>query len=88
MSSETKEIAFETALAKLEAIVQKLENGDLPLEESLKYYEEGVKLADLCSKRLTEAQKKVELLMKTSPGRFKTAPLGEAQETGKGKKKK
>ena len=87
MSGETKEVAFETALNKLESIVQNLENGDLSLEEALKSYEEGVKLADLCSKRLTEAEKRVEILMKTNAGRFKTAAFEETEETGKGKKK-
>ena len=88
MSGDTKEIAFETALNKLESIVQNLENGDLSLEAALKSYEEGVKLADLCSKRLTEAEKRVEILMKTNAGRFKTAAFEEAEGEGSGKKKK
>ena len=82
--SETKEIEFEQALKKLEAIVQNLENGDLSLEQALKQYEEGVKMADICSKRLSEAQKRVEVLIKTSGGKFKT----EAFEDEKSKKKK
>ena len=83
--SETKEIEFEQALKKLEAIVQNLENGDLSLEQALKQYEEGVKMADICSKRLSEAQKRVEVLMKTSGGKFKTEAF---EEDAKGKKKK
>ena len=83
--SDIKEIEFEAALKKLEAIVQNLENGDLSLEQSLKQYEEGVKMADLCSKRLSEAQKRVEVLMKTSGGKFKTEAF---EEEGKAKKKK
>ena len=66
MSEEKKEIEFETALKKLETIVGNLEGGDLTLESALKQYEEGVRLADICSKRLSEAEKKVEVLMKTS----------------------
>ncbi len=84
---ESKEIEFETALKKLESLVEKLENGDLSLEEALKSYEEGVRMADICSKRLTEAERKVEVLMKTSGGKFKTVPL-EEEEPGKSKKKK
>ena len=75
MSGEPKEMAFDAALKKLESLVESLESGDLSLEDALKKYEEGVKLADFCTKRLSEAEKKVELLMKTNPGRFKTEPL-------------
>ena len=88
MSQEPKEIAFETALKKLEDIVQNLENGDLSLEAALKQYEEGVRMADICSKKLTEAEKKVEVLMKTSPGKFKTVPFEEETTETKPKKKK
>ena len=87
MNQNVKEIAFETALKKLETIVENLENGDLSLEDALKQYEEGVKMADLCTKRLTEAEKKVEVLMKMNPGKFKTVPFEENTET-KTKKKK
>lgn len=79
-----KEMAFDAALKKLETLVESLESGDLSLEDALKKYEEGVKLADFCTKRLSEAEKKVELLMKTNPGRFKTEPL----DKGEAKKKK
>ncbi len=71
MSEVKKEIEFEVALKKLEAIVDNLEGGDLTLEAALKQYEEGVRLADICSKRLSEAEKKVEVLMKTSGSRSK-----------------
>ncbi len=87
MSQELKDVPFETALKKLEEIVQHLENGDLSLEAALKQYEEGVRMADICSKKLVEAEKKVEVLMKTSPGKFKTVPFEEGQET-KPKKKR
>ena len=70
-----REMPFETALKKLESIVLNLEKGDVSLEEALKSYEEGVKMADICSKRLTEAGRRVEVLMKTSGGKFKTAPF-------------
>ncbi len=54
---------FESALERLEKIVQDLEQGDLPLEQSLKLFEEGVKLARVCTKRLEEAERKVEILL-------------------------
>ena len=84
---ETKEIAFETALKKLETIVENLENGELSLEEALKAYEEGVRMADICSKRLGEAEKKVEVLMKTNAGKFKAVPFEEGAEAKPRKKK-
>ena len=74
MGEEKKEVEFETALKKLENIVENLETGDMSLEQALKQYEEGVRMADICSKRLTEAEKKVEVLMKTG-GKLKTAPF-------------
>lgn len=73
--SQEKEIEFEAALKKLEAIVGNLEGGDLSLETALKQYEEGVRMADICSKRLSEAARRVEVLMKTTGGKLKASPL-------------
>lgn len=61
---------FETSLKKLEEVVKKLEGGELPLEDSLKAFEEGVKQAAFCSKKLNEAEKRVELLLKQKDGSF------------------
>lgn len=83
MTKEAKEIKFEEALKRLEAIVEHLENGDLSLEEALKQYEEGVRMAELCTKRLTEAEKRVEVLLKTGLGKFKTEPLDETSSKNK-----
>lgn len=58
------EMKFEEALKKLEKIVEELESGKLPLDDSLKKYEEGVKLSRFCHKTLQSAQKKIELLTK------------------------
>jgi exodeoxyribonuclease VII small subunit len=69
---------FEDALKKLEKIVEALEGGDLSLEESLKRYEEGVRLAQTCAKKLDAAQRKVELLVKQQDGQFTTKPFDEA----------
>ena len=59
-----KKKSFEEALSKLERITKELEEGDLSLEESLKYFDEGVKLAEYCNGKLNDAQKKVEILLK------------------------
>ncbi len=75
------EIKFEEALKKLEKIVADLEAGRLPLDESLKKYEEGVRLVAACSKILEQTQKRVEVLTKKE-GTFQLKPFeeGEAKE--------
>lgn len=55
---------FEDALEKLEAIVKKLETGELTLEESLKAFEEGIRLTRLCTGKLDDAERRVEVLLK------------------------
>lgn len=55
---------YEDALAKLEEIVKKMTEGDLPLEETLKAFEEGIRLARVCTKKLDEAERRVALLLK------------------------
>lgn len=71
------EVKFEEALKNLENIVGALEGGDLSLEEALTKYEEGVKLVKLCQKKLGEARKKIEILVKAKDGKVKTEPFGE-----------
>ena len=63
---------FEAAIAELEAVVKKLEEGDLPLEQSLELYERGVQLSRFCHARLEEAERRIELL--TERGELKPAP--------------
>jgi exodeoxyribonuclease VII small subunit len=53
---------FEAAIAELESIVRKLEEGDLPLETSLQLYERGVQLSRFCHARLEEAERRIEVL--------------------------
>ncbi len=55
---------FEDALRKLEEILRTMETGDLTLEESLKAFEEGIRLSRLCTERLDEAERRVEILLK------------------------
>ena len=66
---------FETALARLEKIVQELEQGDLPLEQSLKLFEEGIKLSRMCNARLEEAERRVEVLLKDKSGTMIAKPF-------------
>ena len=56
-------MTFEGALERLEAIVRKLEAGEMPLDESLAAFEEGVRLSAFCHKRLDEVEKKVQVLL-------------------------
>jgi exodeoxyribonuclease VII small subunit len=65
---KTEETTFEQALAALENVVERLEKGDLPLEESLRLYEEGIRLSRLCHGKLEEAEGKIEMLLKDARG--------------------
>lgn len=71
----TEELKFEKALERLEKIVEELESGNIPLEEALKRYEEGVKLSRTCSEKLTQAEKKIEVLTKSLNGTLKREPF-------------
>lgn len=72
---------FEMALDRLQLVVKKLESGDLPLEEALRAFEEGVQLARTCQERLSEAEKKVEILSKsgTGSGDIELKPFGSGE---------
>jgi exodeoxyribonuclease VII small subunit len=70
---------FEEAMERLEQIVENLESGNLPLEESLKIFEEGMTLVNFCSKKLEEAEQKVTILIKESEGKYSQQPF-EADE--------
>ena len=59
-----KKKSFEDGLTQLENITKELEEGDLSLEDSLKHFDEGVKLAEYCNNKLSDAQRKVEILLK------------------------
>jgi len=59
---------FEASLNELEKIVKQLEDGDLPLEDSLSLFEAGVKLSRECRERLTSAERRIEVLMKEADG--------------------
>jgi len=71
---------FETSLKKLEEVVRKLEGGTLPLDDSIKAFEEGVRQAAFCAKKLDEAERKVEMLIKQRDGSFRREPFGADDE--------
>ena len=69
------DLKFEECLTRLEQIVGELESGRMPLEASLKAFEEGVSLARHCARYLDEAERRVELLLKDEAGLLKTEPF-------------
>lgn len=65
-----QEVNFEKSLARLEEIVQALEQGDLALDKSLELFKEGVELSKFCSQKLTVAQKDVQKIVEDNKGNF------------------
>ena len=59
MTEKYHELSFEAAMEKLEEIVEKLETGDIPLEQAIEYYQEGMKLSKLCSEKINNVQEKM-----------------------------
>jgi exodeoxyribonuclease VII small subunit len=74
------EMKFEQALQRLEKIVSEMESAELPLDEVLQRYEEGVRLAQFCSSKLEEAQKKIEILAKKADGSRTLNPFEEQSQ--------
>lgn len=70
-------ISFETSIQELEALVRKLEQGDMPLEESLKAFERGVQLTRSCQQSLRDAEQRVEQVIENSQGELETRPYPE-----------
>lgn len=83
MARDSKAPEFEQALAELEALVGRLEHGDLPLDEALKAFERGVALTRQCQAALQQAQQKVEILLKRG-GRTQIEPFDESAEDSTG----
>lgn len=69
------EPSFEEALSQLEGIVTKLEAGELPLEEALRLFEDGIRLARLCTARLEDAERRVHLLTQGPEGGEQEVPF-------------
>ena len=69
------EKSFEKSLEELETIVNRLEDGDLPLEDSLKLFENGIKLSRECRERLTTAERRIQILMKDANGQLTARDL-------------
>lgn len=85
-NNEPQGRSFESSLEALEEIVHKLERGDLPLEESLELFEQGIRLSRECQDRLSQAERRIEVLMRDQQGRpvvtaFEESKLAKEIET-------
>lgn len=69
MKTDAQPKTFEASLEALEQIVQQLENGDLPLEKSLELFEDGIRLSRQCQERLSQAERRIETLLRDNQGR-------------------
>ena len=65
-----KKVSFESALQQLEAIVQKLETGDLALEKAIENFEKGMQLSRYCTEKLEESEKRITVLMESADGQL------------------
>ena len=76
------EIKFEKAMSRLEQIVEELEKGELDIDRSLEFFEEGIKMSRVCSKKLNEAEQKIEKLTKNQKGELvaELFPVGDQND--------
>lgn len=82
--AKKKSEPFEEALKKLQVIVEKMERGDLPLEEAMESFTEGIKLVQHCNQKLEEAESKVQMLLKDQDGEWIATPFEPAQTNSSG----
>lgn len=76
---KSEEMSFEKAVSRLEKIVSDMESGDADLDAMVKYFEEGQKLVQFCTAKLSEIERKVELITKGDNGKVKTEAFGERE---------
>ena len=78
--NKSEQPTFEESIKRLEEIVAKLEEGQVPLDESLKLFEEGVGLSRQCNARLEEIERRIEILVKGEDGEFEARPFEEEMQ--------
>ncbi len=81
--TEGQSRSFEASLDALEQIVAQLESGDLPLEKSLELFEQGIRLSRECQERLTQAERRIEILLRDNQGQPIVRPFDDSQEVGR-----
>ncbi len=79
-NNEQQARTFETSLEALEQIVRDLEQGDLPLEKSLELFEQGIRLSRECQERLSQAERRIEVLLRDNQGRPVVSALEDARD--------
>lgn len=77
--SQEQQLSFEEAMERLEAIVGRLENGDVPLETAIELFQEGMKLSQLCGSKLEQVERKIEVLIETENG-YQKKPFAPSNE--------
>ena len=75
-----KKLSFEEAIKRIEEIVDKLENEEVPLEQSISLYKEGMKLSAFCQERLSTAEGEIVLLMEETAGQWQESPFWAKEE--------
>ena len=78
-NNEQQAKSFEASLEALEQIVHELERGDLPLEKSLELFEQGIHLSRQCQERLSQAERRIEVLLRDNQGRPVVSAFEEAK---------
>jgi exodeoxyribonuclease VII small subunit len=81
MKNDEEPKSFEASLESLEEIVQQLEGGDLSLEKSLELFEQGIKLSRQCQERLSQAERRIEILLRDNQGRPVVSAFEDAKIT-------
>lgn len=74
--------SFEAAIEKLETIVTRLENGDVPLEEAIELFQEGMRLSQYCSQKLEQVERKIEMLVEDTDGLTRQPFAPQSEEKG------
>jgi exodeoxyribonuclease VII small subunit len=78
---EPDKLSFEEAMDQLEQLVAKLENGDVPLEQAIDLFQEGMKLSHLCSQKLEQVERKIEMLVEEN-GAYSKKPFANGIDEG------
>jgi len=81
-NNETQNRTFEASLEALEQIVHQLESGDLPLEKSLELFEQGIRLSRECQDRLSQAERRIEILLRDNQGRPVVTAFSDEKQAG------
>jgi len=86
MTAENKKMTFEEAITRLEAVVQELEDGRLPLEKALELFAEGIELSRICNEHLALAEQRISILTANEKGEINLKEIDAFPATGGGEK--